>query len=200
MVFEESFTFDERIMKLKGNLYLDGYWQTEMYFKSIRNELLDDFEIKSSPSGENSSMLDLICKSNSVSVHIRRGDYVNNAETFQKHGVSSMEYYNKAINYINKRVENTHFFIFSDDIEWVRQNFTIKHAIHFIGFNDASKNFEDLRLMKNCKHNIIANSSFSWWGAWLNENPNKIVIAPANWFNDISVNTNNLIPSDWVSI
>lgn len=137
---------------------------------------------------------------NAVSLHVRRGDYVSNLTINQFHGTCSLEYYNQAIAQIAKKVETPHFFVFSDDPEWVKSNLKIDYSITIVDHNNADKNYEDIRLMSLCKHHIIANSSFSWWGAWLCRNPNKIVIAPLKWFNDKSINTTDLIPDGWIKI
>ena len=101
---------------------------------------------------------------------------------------------------MTQKITNPHFFIFSDDQKWVKDNFKIKYPIAFIDHNASKKDYEDLRLMSLCKHNIIANSSFSWWGAWLNSNPKKIVIAPKEWFADPSIDTSDLIPPGWIRL
>lgn len=199
-VLENSFAYSNCISNLRDNVYLDGYWQSEKYFNSIRNILLEDFKFKQSPSLPNLNILNHINDCNSISVHIRRGDYINNAKTLQKHGVTSLEYYRKAINYIIERIDKPFFFIFSDDINWAKQNLFLKHPTIFVDINNSSNNYEDLRLMKNCKNNIIANSSFSWWGAWLNEFSDKIVVAPKNWFNDNTIETKDIIPENWITL
>ena len=144
------------------------------------------------------SMLDNILKTTSISLHIRRGDYLTpeNAET---HCLCSPSYYQNAIQYIVQRVENPHFFIFSDDITWVFDNFKMPYPYTIVNVNDSYTGYYDLELMRNCKHNIIANSTFSWWGAWLNENPNKIVIAPQRWFMNQEEEI-DIIPSSWVRL
>ena len=131
-----------------------------------------------------------------VSIHFRRGDYVGNAV----HETDKTVYYKEAMELIESKVENPVYFLFSDDIPWVKENFTTSFETHYIDFNDASTNFEDLKLMSSCQHNIMANSSFSWWGAWLNSNPNKTVIAPKLWFNDEKVNTSDIIPENWIQL
>ena len=144
----------------------------------------------------NKNISELILNSNSVGIHIRRGNYVADAQVNHIHGTCDMDYYNRSIKYISGRITNPHFYIFSDEIEWAKQNFKIEFPMTYvdtnIGFDGENyqddKNYEDLRLMSQCKHNIIANSSFSWWGAWLNVNPNKIIIAPKNWFADTEKN------------
>jgi hypothetical protein len=129
-------------------------------------------------------------------LHIRRGDYLTNIV----HNTNKEDYYKNAIKLIEEKVKNPVFYIFSDEIEWVKQNFDIKYPTVYVDFNDALTNFEDIKLMSSCKHNIIANSSFSWWSAWLNENSNKIVIAPKQWFTDVSRNTKDIIPKSWIKI
>ena len=138
--------------------------------------------------------------SNSISLHVRRADYVTNPQANQFHGVSSMEYYNKAIHKIKSIISEPHFFIFSDDITWAKQNMIIDCPTTFVSHNGPDKNYDDLRLMSFCKHHIIANSSFSWWGAWLAMNKNKVVIAPTRWFNSPDRNTKDVIPENWFSI
>lgn len=202
VVKEKQFYFDPSVLDMKGNIYLDGYWQSEKYFCSIRDILLREFTIKHKQDYINVELTKLICNTESVSLHIRRGDYVQNPLTKQVHGICSLDYYEKAVNFITKRKSNCQFYLFSDDPIWVLDNFKINHPTTIIDHNNASTNYEDLRLMSLCKHNIIANSSFSWWGAWLNNNPDKIVIAPKIWFADTEKNeqTIDLIPDKWIKV
>jgi len=191
---KEIAIFDDNIFHLKGDIYLDGYWQNENYFKDIRNDILKNFTLKQDISKEAKNYLEQIKNSNSVSLHIRRGDYVQNIDTNKTHGICDINYYKKAIKYIRDNVSNPIFYIFSDDIKWCKENFNFLEKKIFI---DKTKSaLEDLELMKNCKYNIIANSTFSWWGAWLNENKEKIVIAPKTWW---SVRPNKTIVSkNWI--
>lgn len=197
---EKGGRIDPTILEAKGSIYLEGYWQSEKYFSSIRDILLREFAFKYEQDAKSSEIANQIQKTESVSLHIRRGDYVNNPSTNQILGCCSFDYYQKAVSYITKRIPNCHFYIFSDDHLWVCENFKLDHPFTMVDHNDASTNYEDLRLMSLCKNNIIANSSFSWWGAWLNQNPNKIVIAPLKWFNDSSINTDDLIPNSWIRV
>jgi hypothetical protein len=137
-----------------------------------------------------------------VSVHIRRGDYVTNSHTNAVHGTCSLEYYENAINYISEKVKAPHFFVFSDDYKWALENFKNRSYPVTCISNNADKNYEDLTLMYNCKHHIIANSSFSWWGAWLNPNEDKIVIGPKQWFKSKkqSTDTKDVMPKEWVKM
>ena len=197
---EKQFTCDPDILKLTGNLYLDGYWQTEKYFSDIKDILCNDFTIKISQDKKNQEMIKTIKNTNSVSIHIRRGDYIENKQIYNVHGICDLDYYYNCINLFLKKLKNPHFFIFSDDHRWAKENLKLDCPLTFVDHNDASKNYEDLRLMSQCRHNIIANSTFSWWGAWLNQNPDKIVYAPQKWFSDSSRNTKDLIPDEWIKL
>ncbi|WP_374174012.1 alpha-1,2-fucosyltransferase [Flavobacterium tructae] len=194
---EVDFGYNSDLIHLKGDIiFLEGYFQSEKYFIKYEKEIREDFEVRTLLKKETKAAIAKIESVNSVSIHIRRGDYINNP----LHNTSKEEYYNKALEMVENKVYNPVYFVFSDDMDWVKANFSTKQETVFIDFNDASTNFEDLKLMTSCKHNIIANSSFSWWGAWLNKNPDKIVIAPKRWFNDDSINTNDIIPTNWVKI
>ena len=159
-----------------------------------------EFVIKYQQDAQSQMFSDRIQSTESVSLHVRRADYIQNALTNKIHGTCDQDYYDRAIRYIAERVIDPHFFIFSDEPEWVKENLKIDFPMTVVDCNDASRNYEDLRLMSTCKHNIIANSSFSWWGAWLNPNPDKLVITPEQWFNDKKRNTKDLIPEQWVKM
>ena len=133
----------------------------------------------------------------SVSVHIRRGDYLSNPAFYRFHGVCAVEYYEAAVGHLAGAVENPCFFLFSDDLDWARRNLRLDYPVTYVDHNGEDKDYEDLRLMSQCKHHIIANSSFSWWAAWLCANPGKIVIAPRKWFNDPNIDTADIIPASW---
>lgn len=200
IVNELKFSYDENLKKISSNTILEGYFQSEKYFSKYRKELLKLFEITISPNLYYKNLLDLVQNNHSVSIHIRRGDYVSNSQTNVFHGLVSMEYYKNAISIINEEIKSPLFIIISDDIDWCKHEFNFIDAVYVN--NNMGMDYEDLRLMQNCKHNIIANSSFSWWGAWLNKNPNKIVIAPKKWFNSIEYQkqTIDLIPETWMKI
>lgn len=195
---EKNNTFyDKNLVGKNDYYYYEGYFQNEKYFKHLRNNLVSDFSLKIPIDEKNQFILDKIKNTDSVSVHIRRGDYVTLDYVNKIHGVCSLSYYEKAIEYIAQRVKSPHFFLFSDDIQWVIENLKINYPFSVVDFNQE-KGWFDLNLMKNCKHHIIANSSFSWWGAWLNENPSKIVIAPKRW--TANKQKCDIIPSGWVKL
>ncbi|MDT8316998.1 MAG: alpha-1,2-fucosyltransferase [bacterium] len=199
-VVEKYFHFDPEILNLTDNIYLEGYWQSEKYFIDIKDIIYKEFEVKVRPEEETLEMADWIESSESVSLHIRRGDYVSNPATRKIHGVCDLDYYSRCVKQITETVKDPHFFIFSDDCEWAKKNLKLSYPMTIISNNGAGRECEDLRLMSKCKHQIIANSSFSWWGGWLNHNPDKIVIAPKKWFNKSNANTNDIIPGGWIKL
>lgn len=197
---EKFFNFNEELSDLKNeDIYLDGYFQCEKYFLDIESEIREDLSPLTPLEGKNAKMAELITKTNSVSLHVRRGDYVLNSTTNKVHGTCGINYYNKAIDIVTKENPEAVFFVFSDDCDWARNNLKINHEKYFIDFNGKENCHEDIRLMSLCKHNIIANSSFSWWGAWLNNNKNKIVVAPKKWFN-VDINSDDVVPEGWIKI
>jgi Glycosyl transferase family 11 len=171
------------------------YYQSEKYFAEIKNQILTEFTLKTPLSTQAENIYNNIkLQSNPVSLHIRRGDYVNN----KHHPLCDLEYYYHAEHYIKSKINNPLFFIFSDDIEWVRQNLKISNCV-FVS-NPNITEVEELTLMSNCSHNIIANSTFSWWGAYLNQKDGKIVIAPKQWTKNKSSNELDILPKNWIQI
>lgn len=197
---EAHFHLDSRLLSAGGNVLLDGYWQSEKYFTDIAGLIRAEFTVKTESDSVNRAAAEEIDANNSVSLHIRRADYVTNSATNSIHGVCSDAYYRKAVETIAGHIRNPHFYIFSDDPDWVAANFKLDYAMSIVSHNNADKNYEDLRLMSLCKGNIIANSSFSWWGAWLNPDRHKVVIAPGRWFNSDGIDTSDLIPPGWLCL
>ncbi len=179
LIKESGDNFDSPILDVDKNYYVDGYWQSDRFFKSIADVLKKDFQIKESLSDANKSLIKTIKNTNSVSVHFRRGDYVS-IPANKDYNVCTKEYYSKALEIIESKTKDPRYFVFSDDIEWVKNNIKFKHKHTFID-NNVNKSYVDLYLMSLCEHNIMANSTFSWWASWLNQNPKKIVIAPRFW-------------------
>jgi hypothetical protein len=176
-----------------------GYWQSSKYFSDYEKEIREDFQFIKPLDRKNLSVLKKIEKTSSASIHIRRGDYVSNSKINKVHGTCSITYYRKAINHLKRKFPNSAFFVFSDDPNWVKENIKINNAT-YVDWNQGKNSYKDMQLMSRCKHNIIANSSFSWWGAWLNCNPKKIIIAPKIWFNDpiAQEKSKELIPKTWI--
>lgn len=199
-LYEKSHAFQSDIFDVVGHLHLVGYWQTEKYFLQIENEIRKDFEFVRNAESRNAEILSELSGNIGVSVHIRRGDYVTNMSANNFHGLCSLEYYSAGIEYVLNRVPNATFYVFSDDIEWARLNLKIPAPTVFVDHNHGVSSWEDMRLMSRCKHHIIANSSFSWWGAWLNPSTEKIVIAPSKWFADPSISSGDIVPSKWIRI
>jgi len=193
---EKYFHFDPEILNSPDGIYLDGYWQSEKYFIDIADILRQEFTVKTLPSGKNKEMIEQIDSCESICLHIRRGSYLMPAHN-PVHGICSLDYYFKGIESIAKVVKNPHYFVFSDEPQWARDNLKIPYPTTYVDHNEADKDYEELRLLSQCKHNIIANSTFSWWGAWLNQNSNKIVIAPKKWFKTNVYNTKDIIPEGW---
>lgn len=182
---------------LKGDCYLYGYWQSEKYFKSFESDIRQDFTFRAPLNGLNAELATKMANTQSVSLHVRRGDYVTNSKNRNLLKVCSIEYYRKAIDHIVGHVEHPVFYVFSDDMEWVRQNLFVGFTCVYVDHNRGDESYRDLQLMSLCRHNVIANSSFSWWGAWLNVNLEKQVIAPMNWFSNGNDAT-DLIPTEWM--
>ena len=189
--------FDPDVLRVRGSVYLVGYWQSEKYFKDVEHIIRQDFTFRHTADTENQGLARIIGNTNSVSLHIRRGDYVCNPRFSRKFGTCSLEYYRTAIAKMAGKVKHPHIFVFSDDIDWACDNLKSQYPVTFVAHNDANKDYEDLCLMSQCKHHIIANSTFSWWGAWLCANPEKVVIAPKIWFNEPGRDTRDLIPNSW---
>ena len=202
-VFEEKevYNFNSGIVSLPDNTRLLGYFQTEKYFSFCENTIREAFRFKKPLTGKNLELAEKIKSCHSVSIHVRRGDYVSNKNCADTFCLSAPDYYQKAIEWIRTRVENPVFFIFSDEPE------NAKHAINLpqatcIDWNKGDDSYIDMQLMTCCRHNIIANSSFSWWGAWLNPHADKIVIAPAEWLKDKKNNAGiqDLLPEKWIRL
>lgn len=198
-IIEKNYNFNPEILALHDNVYLDGYWQSEKYFSDIEPAIRREFSFRIQPTPENRQWFERIHSCESTSIHIRRGDYVTLPEANAFHGLCSPEYYQSAVQQIRRQIKNPVFFVFSDDIAWAMDNLRFDVEINFVDINSPEKGYEDMRLMSACNHHIIANSSFSWWGAWLGDYPDKIVCTPKRWFN-AQIDTSDNIPSSWLKI
>jgi len=198
-IIEKNYDFDPDILDLGDNVYLDGHWQSEKYFSDIEPVIRGEFSFRNNPTEHNRKILEQIRSCESVSVHIRRGDYVTLPECSSFHGLCTIDYYKSAVDKISRQIDSPVFFVFSDDIAWARDNLNLGFDTRFMDHNGTERGDEDLRLMRACHHHIIANSSFSWWGAWLCPNPQKIVYAPRKWFNK-NVETPDNLPPSWIKL
>ncbi len=209
---QPHYHFYQNFFNLPSPLYLSGYWQSEKYFLPVKKQIQEKVIPRLSFSEENRTLVSRMQSGNSVSLHIRRGDYTSNSRYADFFGVVEDAYYERAMDRIYAEVENPEFYVFSDDIEWSKKKYDSFSNFTFIDHNQGDNSYWDMVLMSNCKHNIIANSTFSWWGAWLNQNPGKKVVAPKKWFNqeyfsgpdpvykDRHYNTGDLIPSGWLTL
>ena len=197
-VFEGDFRFKPEILNTLDNAYLNGYWQTEFYFKAIESIIRKDFTFKETMGFKASELAQKIKNTNAVCLNVRRGDFVNNPT----HGTLGMDYYGMAEKIlIEHGVVNPVVFIFSDEIEWCKEHIKLSSETCYVGHEYAGDKFRDyMELMMLCKHFIIPNSSFAWWAAWLSNNAGKKVIAPKNWFPNAKWQTDDLLPSNWIKI
>lgn len=199
----QDYCFDEKIIKFKSkkNIYLEGYFQSEKYFKDIEKEILTLFEFKIKFSAKVLNLLDKINNSESVSIHLREYDEMFKNKTENIYDFNRKQYYEKAILKIKKKINNPVFFIFSDNIKWAKNLINLQgFEVSYVSDRKSLTQFDDLFLIKSCKHNIIANSSFSWWGAWLNLNPNKIIISPKVWFQSNRYSYRDVVPVNWLKV
>jgi len=196
-ITEEEYTFSQKMYDISDG-YFVGIWQSEKYFKDFENEIRADFVLKNDLSVKASEIKNVIASTNSASIHVRRGDYALDERVNKKHGLVPLEYYARATAYTTGKIVSPKFFVFSDDIAWAKANLSLPPSAVFVSGNGISE-CEEMVLMSLCKHNIIANSTFSWWGAWLNQNKNKIVIAPEKWFAS-GADESDLIPENWIRI
>ncbi len=209
---QPHYHFYNNFFQLPSQLYLSGYWQSEKYFLPIEKVIRESLEPRLPFTGKNKELAAAMDTENAISIHIRRGDYTSNARYADFFGVMDDTYYEQAIAQIGKQVATPSFYIFSDDINWCKKRFASYPNVTFVEHNTGDDAHYDMRLMSCCKHNIIANSTFSWWGAWLNQNPEKIVIAPKQWFKkdyftaknpvykDRHYDTKDLIPQSWITL
>jgi hypothetical protein len=199
-VSENSDAFDPAVPALKGkNILLFGSWQCERYFADHAEEVRAAFRLKHPFQGEALSLRERILGSNAVSLHVRRTDYAT-PKYAGYYGATDLGYYERAIAHVAARVSDPVFFVFSDDIGWCKENLTIPFpAVYLDRASEGPKASHHLGLMSLCKHHVIANSSFSWWGAWLNPRADKIVVAPSRWFADPHKG-NDVVPAGWVRL
>jgi len=199
---EDAFRFDPHMRTIRHPVRLHGYWQNEKYFADVAPEIRRDFTFRPPLRGRNLDISHQLQQPAAISVHLRRADYASDPATAKIHGVCTPDYYQQAVSHIRARIARPVLFFFSDDIAWTRAHLKFPEESHYIDWNTGESAWEDMRLMSLCRHHIIANSSFSWWGAWLNPRPDKIVIAPRHWFVDpvLRAASEDIIPPVWIRI
>jgi len=193
----QSFAFDPRFDRISKPVFLVGYWQTEKYFAWNRAHILRDIQLIS-PLRADTPMLDHIRSTNSVSLHIRRGDYISNPDAAKFHGLCDLTYYHAAVADMSARRGDISVFVFSDEPAWARENLKLEVPTYYVEGDACGDAHTDLELMSLCKHHIIANSSFSWWGAWRSATKEHSVIAPVRWFLDAGTDTRDVVPYSWI--
>lgn len=193
---KEEFEFDPEVFNQKEKI-LVGTWQAEDYFRDIKEIILREYNFRTPTDKINMELIEKIVNSNSVSIHVRRGDYLNDRWKNILGVIRGTVYYDNAISFINSKVKNPEYFVFSDDIKWAKENLVLDNCT-YVDHNKGRNSYIDMYLMSICKHNIIANSTFSWWAAWLNVNPKKIVTIPEKWI--IGKNCKQMYPEHWFKI
>ncbi|MDM0104001.1 alpha-1,2-fucosyltransferase [Variovorax sp. J22R24] len=196
---ESSPYFDPGLNKLPLPLHIEGYWQSEKYFLDCRRILLAELSPKLPLEPENAAIANKISSTDSISLHVRRGDYASNEVVNRVHGIVPLDYYRRAVSLLEARLANPHIFVFSDDHEWVQENLHFSAPMTFVKTNNSDRGFRDIQLQSMCRHHITANSSFSWWGAWLNPRRDKVVIAPTHWLADAAGDdSRDRVPESWL--
>ncbi|HEX4341758.1 MAG TPA: alpha-1,2-fucosyltransferase [Verrucomicrobiae bacterium] len=192
--------FDETLQHKGRNLYLDGYWQSERYFADIRETVREELSFREPTGPDLEPMLAQLNEKVSVCVHIRRGDYISTAIGREQHAICDLDYYRTAMDHIGARVPGAKFFLFSDEPEWVQSNFSAADNLVIVSGTASRRDIDDFRLMTSCRHFVIANSSFSWWAAWLGKQKDKIVVAPKLWRRFHEQMDKAIIPEQWVRL
>jgi hypothetical protein len=199
--YEKSFEFDPLIFKSTPPVLLSGFFQSEKYFKAIQDKLHSIFSFPTLTDTNCTSYLEEVRENLSVAVHVRRGDFLTSDKTNSFHGLCDLSYYEFAMQEMKRKIGHCKFFFFSDDHDWVIKNLIVDQSTILVNTKNLPA-WYDMYLMTQCKHNIIANSSYSWWGAWLNRSSNKVVIAPKKWFanSEMNAKTNDLLPEEWIKL
>lgn len=195
---EKHLCFDPLLHQLQGDLYLSGYWQAPRYFQPVERQIRQELKVLTPISAEDDLLIKQMAKDNSVSIHVRRGDYTLPA--YQHLGPLDLSYYQRAVELISQRLPHPHLYIFSDDLAYVRGHLLLNHPTTYVDHNNEEACVQDLRLMSCCRHHIIANSTFSWWSAYLNPRPDKMVVAPQRWFSSPHLSDRNLVCDHWIRI
>jgi hypothetical protein len=199
LIRDETAQFDPAVLNLRRNVKLSGYWQCERYFEDVASLIRQEFSLSEPLDARNSATLARIQSGPAAFLHVRRGDYVTNAAINSAFGTCTEEYYRQAAGLLRERIgPELQFFVFSNDPEWVREKKIGGEDAEVIDWN-ADRPERDLTLMRACQHAVVANSSFSWWGAWLGDGGERIVIAPRVWFQSRS-DSEEIVPDRWLKL
>jgi hypothetical protein len=199
-IAERHFHFDPTVLQLPDSVCLFGYWQSEKYFADVANAIRDEFTFATPPSHQNEGLISRMAATNSVAIHVRRADYASDHHLASIHGQCGPEYYSRAMMWIADRTTDPQFFVFGDDLDWAADHLPSGANLTFVDNNRGSASYEDLRLMSLTRHNIIANSTFSWWAAWLNQSEGQIVCAPKVWMLDPQFDCRDVLPDGWITL
>jgi hypothetical protein len=198
-IVERGYAFDATLLDAPDDVYLEGYWQSEKYFQDAEPVLRSQLRFVPSPDPDIREWMRRLQRVEAVAIHVRRGDYVTGSHHSRVHGVLPIDYYRAAVTELSRRTSRPEFFVFSDDLGWCASNLRLPCPFTVVdGARGRSR--DDLRLMTLCRHHVVANSAFSWWGAWLGASAPGIVIAPHRWFLDATIDTRDLIPADWTRL
>ena len=202
-IVEHGQSFHPEVLESGPHLFLQGYWQSPRYFEAVAAQIRADLRLRQPLSPAALATASSLAEPGSVALHIRRGDYVTHPGAHQVHGVTGLDYYQRAMAEIETRIAFPRYFVFSDDLPWAKEHLHSPHPLRFIdphdSASDSSRDYEDLILMSQCHHQIVANSTFSWWAAWLNPRPDKQIIAPTRWFAN-RPEPEGLIPLEWTRL
>lgn len=194
---EPHFHYSTDFSALSGPVFLEGYWQSERYFREIRSLLLQEFALREALPSACGELLKEISAYDAICVHVRRGDYLSNPVAAKVHGTCPVDYYCAGVSELCQGLERPRVFVFSDDPAWVRASLTFACPMTVVDVNSTDDAHLDLVLMAACRHFLIANSSLSWWAGWLGGDAGKKVIAPARWFLTLDKDTRDLLPESW---
>lgn len=200
-VREPDLTFHPGILELSDGVYLDGYWQSERYFAGAADAIREELRPPEPATGRGRELAAAIGRAGeSISLHVRRGDYVSSPVAREMLGPCSVDYYRRAVERLAERLAEPAVFVFSDEPEWARAHLELPVPVTVVDHDGGGSAHEDLALMSLCRHHVIANSSFSWWGAWLGRHPGGTVIAPARWFAREDLSSHDLVPERWLRL
>jgi hypothetical protein len=201
LVRERAFAFDPSMLELRDGVYLEGYWQSERYFDAAANRLRVEFVPRQPLDGRAALLADEMRYGDSVSLHVRRGDYASEPPVSLVHLVCDLDYYARCGQYLSERLDDPRYYVFSDEPGWVRENLRLPGATTIVADRCRTTAVHEMWLMSQCRHHVIANSSFSWWGAWLDPRPSKVVLMPRRWFRNLEPEcTADIRPSGWVAL